>query len=78
MRKTIKHYHFTLQGKNILCAAEYENHLKKYDVTIWCDNRLISREKMQTISWKELNRLIKPRITGLLSESSRHREKSNS
>ena len=62
MKKTIKHYHFTLNGKNILCAAEYEDHLKQYDVSIWCDNQNIGRIKMKSLDRNSLNQMVKLRV----------------
>jgi hypothetical protein len=62
MKNTIKHYHFTFQGKNILCAVDYENHIRQYDVTIWSDNRIIGREKMKSVNREKLNRLVKDKI----------------
>jgi hypothetical protein len=62
MKNTIEHYHFTLNGKNILCAIDFENHIRQYDVTIWCDNRIIGREKMKSISRMQLNRIVKDRL----------------
>ncbi|MGI8893057.1 MAG: hypothetical protein ACR2GN_06315 [Bacteroidia bacterium] len=66
MKKSIKHYHFAFQGKNILCALEFEDHIKKYDVTIWCDNRYLGREKIKNYNREDLLKLVKNKVQGVV------------
>jgi hypothetical protein len=70
MKKSIKHYHFSFQGKNILCALEFEDHIKKYEVTIWSDNRYIGREKIKSYNREELLKLVKTKVQGIVKKHS--------
>ena len=65
MKKTTSHHHLNIGNKKVLCAVEYEKDLRQYDVTLWCDNRIIGRERIKTISKAAFTRLASHKLKTL-------------
>ena len=55
MKNITSHHHLEIQGKKILCAVEYEKEIKKFDITVWCENRIIGHEKVSSLNKSVLN-----------------------